>query len=72
MSTSIEGIVEDMITDELYSLSKKKVVDMFIKDNYIQVITPEIYDMIDELLELVENRVEELNSEMEEESSEEE
>jgi hypothetical protein len=69
---NVRGISEDEIMEGLYQQFKEKEVDAFIKGREDELITPEILQVIEELYDLVEERITELIDEKENSDEDEE
>ena len=69
----IEDVIdtaEDTILDALYDLFSEKRVDEFMKNYNDEVITPEIASVIEDLNELILERIEKLQDEINDEDEE--
>ncbi len=58
---NVRGVVEDTILENLYDLYSEKDVDKFLKDIDTEIITPEIIEYIEQLLDMVTDRIDELS-----------
>lgn len=69
----VENVIdtaEDTILDALYDSFPEKRVDKFLKDYNDEIITPEILSLIDDLEQLIIERFEHLENEINEQDEE--